>query len=142
VLTSSTFESGANGLCDKTLASLRPPVSSDPFGTTITPTQAADQIDRAATGLDKLAGQLRALPAPAADRPQIDGWLAGWGRYTALGRQYATGLRQHGTPNKAPQSEIDARREAATADRFALANGLKSCTFLVTPQPDPSSGGI
>jgi hypothetical protein len=140
VLTRSGFLTAANRLCDKSLSPLRPPVSADPFGATVTPGQAADQIDHAAAGLDQLAGELRALPSPAADKAHIDGWLDGWGRYTGLGRQYAALLRQNGTPTRAPQAELDARKEAATADRFALANGLTSCTFLVTPHSDPSSG--
>jgi hypothetical protein len=131
----------ANTLCDKELSPLRPPVSSSPFGSTVTPADAATQIDRAADGLDRLASHLRAIPAPDADRPHINSWLDGWTRYAGLGRQYSTVLRQHGTPDKAPQAELDARREATSADRFALANGLKGCTFLVTPRPtDPSSG--
>jgi hypothetical protein len=141
VLSHSAFVTSANTLCDKELSPLRPPVSSSPFGSTVTPTEAANQINVAADGLDKLAGHLRALPAPDADRPHINSWLDGWARYTVLGRQYSTVLRQHGTPDKAPQAELDARREAGIADRFALANGLKGCTFLVTPRPaDPSSG--
>jgi Protein of unknown function (DUF2510) len=140
VLTRSGFLTAANRLCDKSLSPLRPPVSADPFGATVTPGQAADQIDHAATGLDQLASQLRALPSSPADRPHIDEWLDGWGRYAGLGRQYAAILRQNGTPTRAPQAELDARKEAATADRFALANGLSSCTFLVTPHSDPSSG--
>jgi hypothetical protein len=138
VLTDTRFVQLANAECARTIPDLRPP-ENGPFGTTITPAQAADQIDHAASGLDGLAGRLRALPVSDADRPHVDGWLDGWQRYTAAGRQYATFLRQHGNsdPGHVLANGVD---QARLADNFALANGLKSCTFSFTPQPDPSTG--
>jgi hypothetical protein len=138
VLTDAHFVAQANSVCSKTIPTLRPPYGG-PFGTTATPAQAADQIDRAATGLDQLAGQLRALPAAEADRPHISGWLDNWDGYITLGRQYATFLRQHAFANPG-HLRGDASHQATLADHFALANGLKSCTFSYTPQPDPSNG--
>ncbi|HSS11825.1 MAG TPA: hypothetical protein VLL25_18195, partial [Acidimicrobiales bacterium] len=138
VLTDTRFVQLANAECAKTLGGLRPP-DSGPFGSTITPVQAADGIDHAAGGLDALAGRLRSLPAADLDRPHINGWLDSWHRYTALGRQYATFLRENGTKNPGPLL-ADSVRQAHLADDFALANGLNSCTFSYTPQPDPSNG--
>jgi hypothetical protein len=138
VLTDTHFITAANSVCSKTIPTLRPPYGG-PFGTTATPAQAADQIDGAATGLDQLAGQLRALPAAQADRPHISGWLDNWDGYITLGRQYATFLRQHAFANPGHLAR-DASHQATLADHFALANGLKSCTFSYTPQPDPSNG--
>jgi hypothetical protein len=138
VLTDTGFVGQANAACAKAMPGLRPP-QNGPFGTTITPSQAADQIDHAAAGLDALAARLRALPVSDADRPPVHGWLDGWQRYTAAGRQYAIFLRQHG--NQDPGRVLDdGVRQARLADDFALANGLKSCTFSFTPQPDPSTG--
>jgi hypothetical protein len=138
VLTDTGFVQQANAACASTIPGLRPP-QNGPFGTTITPSQAADQIDHAAVGLDALAGRLRALPVNAADRPHVDGWLDGWARYTVAGRAYASFLRQHGN-NDPGRLLDDGVRQARVADDFSLANGLKSCTFSFTPQPDPSTG--
>ena len=137
VLTDGAFVKAANRQCDATLPGLRPQ-DSGPFGTAVTPAQTADQIDQAAAGLDKLAGQLRIVPASPADQPHIDGWLDGWHRYASLGRQYAAFLRQHGSANPGPLLAASVNA-AKAADNFALANGLKSCTFFVVPQPDPSN---
>ena len=138
VLTDTRFVQLANAECAKTIPGLRPS-DSGPFGSTITPAQAAAGIDHAAAGLDGLAGRIRALPASDVDRPHIRSWLDGWQLYTAAGRQYATFLRQHGVND--PGHVLDKGvREAHLADDFALANGLKSCTFSFTPRPDPSSG--
>jgi hypothetical protein len=138
VLTDTRFVQLANAQCARTIPGLRPP-ENGAFGTTVTPAQAADQIDHAAAGLDALAGRLRALPISDADRPHVDGWLDGWQRYTAAGRQYAAFLRQHG--NSDPGHLLDhGVAQARLADNFALANGLNSCTFSFTPQPDPSTG--
>jgi hypothetical protein len=138
VLTDTRFVQLANAACARTMPGLRPP-ENGPFGTTITPAQAADQIDHAAAGLDTLSGRLRALPVSDADRPHVNGWLDGWQRYTAAGRQYATFLRQHGVsdPGHLLNNGV---KQARLADDFSLANGLKSCTFSFTPQPDPSNG--
>jgi len=138
VLTDARFVQQADAACAGTLPNLRPP-QNGPFGTTITPSQAAGQIDHAAAGIDALAGRLRALPVSAADRPHVAGWLDGWQHYTAAGRAYASFLRQHG--NQDPGHLLDdGVKQARVADDFALANGLKSCTFSFTPQPDPSTG--
>jgi hypothetical protein len=138
VLTDARYVRLANAECVRTLADLRPQ-DSGPFGQAIAPAQTAAQIDRAAAGLDSLANRLRALPASASDRPHVDTWLDGWHRYTELGRQYAVFLRQYG--NAQPGSLlVKSVHEASVADNFALANGLGSCTFFATPQPDPSNG--
>jgi Protein of unknown function (DUF2510) len=139
VLHDATFIRLANAQCTAKLADLRPP-DAGPFGTTITPTQAADSTDKAATGMDNLAIALRSLPASAADRPFINSWLDGWNRYAALGRQYATFLRQNGTATPSRQLRDSIVHEASVADNFVLANGLKACEFTVAPNQDPSNG--
>jgi hypothetical protein len=139
VLHDATFIRLANDQCNTKLADLRPP-DAGPFGTTITPAQAADSSDKAAAGMDSLASTLRQIPAAAADRPFINSWLDGWNRYAALGRQYATFLRQHGTASPSKQLRDSIVHEAALADNFVLANGLKACEFTAAPNPDPSNG--
>jgi hypothetical protein len=138
VLTDQHFVALANTECTKTLPTLRPP-DAGPFGTTITPAQAADGADAAANGLDRLAVTLRGLPAAPPDRPFIGSWLDGWHRYAELGHQYAAFLRAHGTANPSRQLLDGIAHEASVADNFALANGLKACTFVTTPSPDPST---
>jgi hypothetical protein len=137
VLVDARFVQQANQECANTLPGLRPPPTG-PFGASITPIQAAGSIDRAAGGLDALAARIGALPAADIDRSHIDGWLAGW--YTALGRQYAAFLRQHGNAQPPDPLIRDSRHEASLEERFAMANGLKRCTFSFTPQPDPQNG--
>jgi hypothetical protein len=138
VLADSGYVKLANRECARTLPGLRPS-DTGPFGQAINPAQAAAQIDRAASGLDRLADRLWALPASAADRPHVKVWLDGWHRYIGLGRRYAVFLRQHGNAN-AGSLIADSVREAKTADNFALANGLGSCELFATPAPDPANG--
>jgi len=140
VLTDTHFVSQANTLCNATLASLRPAGTTDPFGASITPEQAAAGADKAAAGLDALATKLDALPAAPADEAHIGGWLDGWHRYAALGHQWATFLREHGTAKPPSQLVRSFTEEATSADDFALANRLKACTFSYAAQVDPSSG--
>jgi len=139
VVHDATFIRLANAECNTKLAALRPP-DAGPFGTTITPTQAADSTDQAADGMVALANSLRNLPAAPADKPFIDSWLDGWDRYAALGHQYATFLRQHGTANPSRQLTDSITHEAAVADNFVLANGLNACEFTAAPVENASDG--
>ena len=138
VLADTAFVASANDLCRTTLPPLRPQ-DNGPFGSTVTPAQTADRIDQVSGGIDVLAGKLRALPAGPADQPHISSWLDTWSRYTADGRRYADFLRLHGFKN--PGGILDAStRDQHAADNFALANGLKDCTFFTVIQPNPANG--
>jgi len=138
VLTDASFVSQANDLCQATLPALRPP-DNGPFGAAVTPAQTADRIDQVAAAIDGLGQRLRALPVVPADQPHVAAWLDGWSRYTADGRAYGQFLRQHGF--KKPGHLLDAStRDQHTADNFALANGLKRCTFFAVYQPNPANG--
>lgn len=138
VLTDTAFVARANTLCRDTMPTLRPP-DNGPFGSLVTPAQTADRIDQVAAGLDELAARLRAIPAALPDQPHIAGWLAIWARYTAEGRTYADWLRRHGFAN--PGSVLSAsNRDQHQADNFALANGLKDCTFFTIIQGNPENG--
>jgi hypothetical protein len=137
VLTDGQFVRAANVECAKTMPTLRPP-DGGPLGSKVTPAQAADQIDKAAVGLDDLATRLGALPAVAADRPHIAGWLNDWHDYAATGHVYATDLRVHGASGKAPAVLTTAAALARSADHFSKANGLGNCLFAFPYNPDPS----
>lgn len=137
VLTDSRFVQLANKDCAQTLPTLRPADGGD-FGSVITPNQAADQIDKAAAGLDDLANRLATLPAAQADQPHIAQWLAGWHQYDAFGRQYADDLRTQAPTGKAPPVLKTAAAVANTADNFARANGLNACLFEYTYSASPS----
>ena len=137
VLTDAQFVKAANTDCAKTMPTLRPAYGG-PFGSAVSPTQVAVQIDAAASGLDQLADRLSALPAADADRPHIASWLDLWHQYDAAGHQYADYLRQHGATNKAPPMLATAARVAKSADNFARANGLRACEFNFNYNPDPS----
>jgi hypothetical protein len=139
VVHDATFIRLANAECNTKLAALRPP-DAGPFGTSITPAQAADSTDKAADGMVALASSLRGLPAAAADKPFIDTWLDGWDRYAALGHQYATWLRQHGNATPSKQLRDSITNEAALGDKFVLANGLTPCEFTAAPVEDASDG--
>jgi hypothetical protein len=138
VLTDTAYIRLANAACSRTMAGLRPP-DAGPFGQVQTPVQTADQIQRAALGLETLTATLRSLPVADADRGPVTAWLDGWSRYIALGRRYADFLRQHGDAN--PGSLItDSVAQAKESDTFALANGLNGCSLFATPQPNPANG--
>ncbi len=137
VLTDARFVSLANTDCAQTIPTLRPP-DGGAFGSIVTPAQTATGIDKAATGLDNLAGRLGALPAAPPDRPYITNWLNEWRQYDNIGRQYATFLRQHGATDKAPVMLSTAATVVKAADNFALANGLKSCQFTYVDTSDAS----
>jgi hypothetical protein len=139
VVHDATFLRLANAECNTKLSALRPP-DAGPFGTSITPVQAADSTDKAASGMVALANSLRSLPVAPADKPYIDSWLDGWNRYAALGHQYATWLRQHGNATPSSQLRDSITHEAALADNFVLANGLSACEFTAAPVQNASDG--
>ena len=137
VLTDINFVRLANSDCAKTIPTLRPP-DIGPLGTHITDAQAADQVDKAANGLDDLANRLGRLPAPDVDRPHIIGWLDGWHQYVAAGHDYAADLRLHGSAGKQPASLARGATAAKAVDNFSRANGLNDCLFAFNYTPDPS----
>ncbi len=137
VLTDNHFIQLANNECARSLPDLRPP-DGGPFGSAVGPTQVADQIDKAAAGLDALADRLAALPAAEVDRPHIAAWLDGWHQYDDIGRQYAAHLRLHGATGKAPAMLKTGTYLARTVDNFTRANGLGGCEFSFNYNPDPS----
>ncbi|HEX3539580.1 MAG TPA: DUF2510 domain-containing protein [Acidimicrobiales bacterium] len=139
VLTDATFVRLANDACAKTLPTLRP-ADGGQMPAAITPAQAADAADKAASGLDALATRLGNLPAVPADRPHIVAWLDGWHRYAAIGHQYAGDLRTHGGTNAHPPAFMaTASTLAKNTDSFSRANGLTACLFAYNYTPDPSS---
>ena len=122
-----TFTATADALCARTL----PPLRRDrPQAREETGTAAAfgRRIDRAADGLEAVAGQLRALPVAAADRPEIARWLDDWGAYVAVGRRYADRVR---ADDDGALEELAA--EGSTVSRrifvFARANGMPNCVM-------------
>jgi hypothetical protein len=141
VVTDAAFVTSANALCKSTINGLRPQPKAD--GSDPTPEEVAADIERVATGLDDLATKLRAMPIAPADQPHIAGWLDGWGRYTDLGRQYASALRardEKGAVRVSGQAD-DVQK---SVDRFARSNDIDSCQFFIVPRgtgSDPFSGG-
>jgi hypothetical protein len=137
VLTDNRFVTLANTDCATTLPTLRPPDGGQ-MPSAITPAQAAAQADKAATGLDALADQLAAIPAAAADKAHINGWLDGWHQYAAIGHQFAADLRLHGAGGKEPPYLTTAAQLSTASDRFSQANGLTKCLFAYAYQANPS----
>jgi len=136
VVTDTQWVKSANTLCANTLPTLRP-ADGGAFGSLVTPVQVANDIDQAATGLDKLANQLAALPIIATDKPYVTTWLNEWRQYDAIGRQYAASLRA-GLTKKAPPILGTGDNLAKEADDFAAANDLKSCNFTYVDTSDAS----
>jgi len=128
VVTDAGFVKAANTLCAKVLPGLRP-TDGGAFGSIVTATKTASDIDKASAGLDDLANQLGALPDSATDAPFVSTWLGEWHQYAGLGRQYASFLRLHGVTEKEPPVLKTAGTVAAKASNFALANHLNSCQF-------------
>ena len=138
VLTDQHFVQLANAECAKTMPTLRP-VDGGQLGSALNANQAADQIDRAAAGMDGLIDRLGQLPLAAADQPHIAGWLGNWRSFAGTGRDYATFLRLHGANQKNPPAVLDtAAKLARSTDNFARANGLKNCMLAFVYVPDPS----
>jgi hypothetical protein len=142
VLTDTGFVTAANRRCGPAIAALRPPDSTG--GKAPTNAQVADRVDEVATGLGRLAGELRAIPAAPADQPPIAAWLDDWDRYTAVGHRFAAAVRAR---DQNAQARIggEGDRWQRAADRFARANGLSRCEFFIVPHGsggDPFSGGM
>lgn len=121
------FTRRADAACARALPALRrdrPVVRED----TGTGADLAGRVERAAAGLEGLAGRLRALPVAAADRPRVDRWLDDWDAYAAAGRRYARALRtgdQAAVGRAGPRGEHLARRIYL----FSRANGMDRCTL-------------
>jgi hypothetical protein len=145
VVTDAGFVAAANRTCKATINDARPPlVDPNDGGKQPTDGQVADAIDQGADKLAAIAAKLRALPVSAADQGHINGWLQGWDSYTTIGRRYADAVR-----SKDQKAQIELTKQGddvqRATDRFARANGLKSCQFYIVPRgtgSDPFSGGM
>ena len=137
-----SFVRAANSRCNSALAALRVPGAE---AITATGPPSLTAVRARATGIDALANQLQQLPLIAADRSQVQGWLADWRAYSADELAYATPPPQVALPttpggrdtgqdaSQDPSLLVRANAAANGADRFALDNGLVSCTLAVHP---------
>jgi hypothetical protein len=125
------FVRRANTLCKAQLPALRAQKEpSDIFGSTPKNNRSAtaEQVERAADGLDHVADQLGALPLRAADQSEVAGWLEEWANYTGIGRRYAAALR---TERDSVITSIarDAEAPVHRIARFAHANRIDDCVL-------------
>jgi hypothetical protein len=124
------FISEANGKCRETLVPLKDarPVPGSPEGKNPGPHEkVAAQVDDVADRLAALADDLRDVPVRAAEQSEVQGWLASWDTYAAIGHDYADAVREQ----SGAQTRL-ARDGASTGRRanlFARANKLDDCTF-------------
>ena len=121
------FTDRAEALCAEALPPLRAdrPESREDTGT---PAAFARRIDRAAAGLERVAGDLRALPVAAADAAEVDAWLDDWDAYAAVGRRYADRIR---TEDESAADEIEEQGSELSTGIFVFArsNGMPSCAL-------------
>lgn len=125
-----TFIAAANDTCRDEIIALRterPRPGSREGRDPGTHEEVAAKVDGVADRLDAIADRLRKLPVAVDDTADVDGWLADWDAYTALGHEFANAVRE----NHSRQGKI-AEEGVATARRatlFAEANNLDACMF-------------
>ena len=122
------FIERANTVCERALPALRRarPVSREDTGT---PQQFGARIDKAADDLAAVAADLRTIPvATAAEKAEVDGWLADWDAYIGLGHQYADAVRAEDREREDQLGE-DSRVISTRIFVFAKANEIDDCTL-------------
>lgn len=118
------FARRANASCSRALPALRRQqreggrASDDPA--------LAPRVDRAADGLQRLVGELRAIPVAPADQPEVDRWLDDWDGFVSVGRRFADALRRRDARARAT-TETEGNRFSRRIFGFAKANGMPAC---------------
>jgi hypothetical protein len=121
------FVQRADAVCEELLPGIRAdrPEPGPEGGRT--PLQLAPRVERAADGLDGLVARLDALVVLPDDQTDVDGWLADWRTYIALGRDYAATLRR-GDASTGAEVGAETGRVGQRIFLFARANAMASCT--------------
>lgn len=121
------FTTLADAACAKAMPALRKdrPESREDNGT---PAAFAARIERAATGLEAVAADLRRIPLATADGASVDRWLDDWDAYTALGHRYAGAIRAR-APGRSQKLSAQSQTLSRRVYLFAMANDMPNCIF-------------
>lgn len=124
-MTDPTFERAATAICEKSIPKLRAVRREDETEEDLEKLTAT-QVDSAATKLEGVVVQLRALEVRPANRAQVDAWFGHFDDYVAAGRKYADALR---TGNDRLYNDVDDEGVAPlkAISRFARANYIDAC---------------
>lgn len=124
------FTTAAQGICARRMPAIRnqptPPGEKDLDEAL----QLAAKVERTATELSSVLGELRGLPVAAADQAEVGAWLDDWQRFVEVGHRYAAALR-----TDKPSHYTKVGKEGNAPSRriyvFAKANGMPDCVFEV-----------
>jgi hypothetical protein len=110
----------ADPMCERELANLPPRASGR-----AAPEEQAAVVEEAAGIYERVAEQLRELPAEGADGEVLDAWTARWDDFTRLGRRYAAAIRTDDPLRREIGLEGDEVSRQLTA--FAEDNDAPAC---------------
>jgi hypothetical protein len=122
------FVRQANSACSRSLPALRRDRERRRTGDEGREAALAGTVERAADELERLAGEVRALPVAPADQADVQDWLGDWDAYVATGRRFAEALRRS---DERSYDDISAQ-STELSERiygFSVANGLSECVF-------------
>jgi hypothetical protein len=137
------FAAEANELCQATLAPTARPATGLRAGAGGSAGAGAGagsgQGQQAITEVERLGARLSTVASRVDNTPDVTRWVGGWRKWVTDERAYLASSQPSGGAGDqglARQADLDAQQ----ADRFALANGLRSC--LLTPRAAASTIAI
>ncbi len=86
------------------------------------------RVERAANEIERLSGEVRALPVAAGDQPDVVRWLDDWDAYVAVGRRFADAIGQEDNKSYG-QIAAESNELSQRIFVFAQANGMPECVF-------------
>ena len=86
------------------------------------------RVERAANEIERLSGEVRALPVAAGDQPDVLRWLDDWDAYVAVGRRFADAIGREDTKSYG-QIAAESTELSERIFVFAKANGMPQCAF-------------
>jgi hypothetical protein len=86
------------------------------------------RVERAADEIERLSGEVRALPVAAGDQPEVARWLDDWDAYIAVGRRFADAIGREDTKSYG-QIAADSSDLSERIFVFSQANGMRECVF-------------
>lgn len=122
------FVRQANSACSRTLPALRRDRSRRRTGDEGKEAALAATVEQAAAELERLSGEVRAIPVAPADQGDVAAWLGDWDGYVAAGRRFADALRRSDNKSYADIS-TESTELSERIYAFSQANGLSECVF-------------
>lgn len=120
------FVRRANAACERVL----PPLREDRQRRARSGEEAAVRrsMERAADELERLAGEVRAIPVAADDQADVGRWLGDWDAYVDVGRRFADALGRRDDDSYGPLA-AESSRLSERIFAFSQANGVRECVF-------------